>query len=93
MNQTAKLKSNYMQKHGITWEVTANGNDIIIDSIATDTMRVIHNGFENLQDEVQDNLPAGARHTTTIQKISEIAHEMLTEYAIEHFDRSVVVIH
>lgn len=86
------LKSNQMQRDGLTWEVSANGNDIIIDSLATNTMRIIVNGFEDLQNEVQDNLPAAQRHKTSIQKIAEFAHEDLAQYAYDNFDASTVVL-
>lgn len=89
MNYT--LKANQIQKEGITWEVREEGNDIILDSVATDTMRVIYNGYEMLLDEVTENLPAGHRHNTSIQKIREIANEELVNFAIDNFDRSVIV--
>lgn len=85
------MKSNQIQMDGITWEIRENCNDIILDSVATDTMRVIYNGYELLLDEVTESLPAERRHNTSIQKIREIAEASLKEFALDYFDRSIIV--
>lgn len=85
---TTEVKSNRIFKGGISWEVRSEGNDIYLDSPATDQMRVIHNGYEDLMKEIEDNLPAAQRHKTSVQKIAEFAEQDLAQYAWDNYDMS-----
>lgn len=97
LNETLKrtmntLKANQIQKDGITWELRKEGSDIILDSVATDTMRVIPYGWEMLLKQIGDNLPYHQLFKTSLQRLEEMAEEDMQEFAEDMFDRSIVVI-